>query len=78
VINVAEEAKTLEELITIFQSCIPELDKVVDNIIVNNPDITTLDGGINIDKIVAIAVLDFLCAAFGKPHPGYIRTYPQN
>ena len=73
-----EEAKTLEELIRIFQTHLPNLQKVVDNIIVNNPDITPPGGGVNIDKIVAIAVMDFLCTAFDKPHLGYIRTYPKN
>ena len=67
-----------EELIRIFQTFLPDLQKVVDNIIVNNPDVTPSNGGINIDKIVAIAVIDFLCTAFDKPHLGYIRIYPKN
>ena len=74
----AEESKTLEELLTIFESIMPELPKAVDNIIVNNPDVTPPEGGVNIDKIIAIAVMDFLCIAFNKPNLGYIRAYSKN
>jgi hypothetical protein len=72
------EAKTLEELLIAFQEVIPELHKAVENVIIQNPDVTTPSGDINIDKIVAIAVMDFLCVMFGKPHLGYMRTYPKN
>ncbi len=68
-----EEAKTLEELVEMFGRCMPQIDKFVDTIIVNNPDVTTPDGGVYIDKIVAVVVMEFLCAAFGKPR--YIRDY---
>ena len=54
--RVPEEAKTLEELIEMFGRCTPQIDKFVDTIIVNNPDVTTPDGGVNIDKIVAVVV----------------------
>ena len=67
------EAKTLEELIEMFGRCMPVIDKSVDNITVNNPDVTTVDGGIHIDKIVAIVVMEFLYTAFGKPNLGCMR-----
>ena len=75
-------AKTLEELLSIYQSTIPHLQEIVNNILINNPDLTRHDMGkgigINLDKLVAIAIMDFLCYAFDKPNLGYVRTYPEN
>ncbi|MFC2071308.1 hypothetical protein ACFLUU_01115 [Chloroflexota bacterium] len=77
-----EEAKTLEELILIHQSTFPKLSEVVNSILLNNPDLTKTETGIgigiNLDKFLAIGIMDFLCFAFDKPDLGYIRTYPTN
>ncbi|MBI4331169.1 MAG: hypothetical protein HY673_07810 [Chloroflexi bacterium] len=77
-----EEAKTLEELLFIHQATIPKLSEVVKNILLANPELTKneIGGGvgINLDKFIAIAIMDFLCFAFNKSHLGYVRTYPKN
>ncbi len=78
----AETAKTLEDLLKIHIETIPETDKVVEKIIVNNPSLTSHDSskgvGINLGKLVNIAITDFLCFAFDKGDIGYQRTYPKN
>ena len=77
-----EEAKTLKELIAIHTKTIPHLSEVVNSLLVNNPDLTKTETGIgigiNLDKFLAIAILDFLCFAFGRSDVGYIRRYPAN
>ncbi len=77
-----EEAKTLKELITIHQKTIPQLHKVIERMLLNNPDLTIFENGVavgmNLEKILAIGIMDFLCFAFNKGDIGYIRFYPTN
>jgi hypothetical protein len=77
-----EEAKTLKELLLIHQSTIPKLSEVVNNVLLNNPDLTINETGvrvgINLGKLIGIVIMDFLYFAFHKPNLGYVRAYPQN
>ena len=76
------DVKTLPELITIFRSILPDMQKIVDRIMKENPDTTIVHSNglisYNIDKIVAIAMLDFLPYAFGENTRGYIKRPSQN
>ena len=74
-------AKTLEELIQIFGDTVPLLDDKVAKILEDHPDLFVQTAGAGkpppvkdmmLGRIVAIAILDFLCYAFDRPDLGYL------
>jgi len=76
----ADDAKTLEELIKILEAILPDMDDVVQTINDDHPEVTELIAveGTNqltpsymLGRIVGIGVMDFLCAAFGRTDLGY-------
>ena len=77
-----DDAKTLEELLTIVGDVGPHLAEVVDNIIIQYPDLVATDqrpGAVSYDlpKLLHIHLIDFLCAAFGRTDLGYVRAEPR-
>ncbi len=66
----AEETKTLPELLAEFKDIIPLLDALSDRILRENPDILLYslkkDPNFDLGRFAGIAILDFLVYAYGK------------
>ncbi len=77
-----QEAKTLTELLAILDTVIPRMDDIAARIVKEHPELLTHNSskgvGIMLGRVIAIANMDFLFYAFGKPELGYIYTHPQN
>jgi hypothetical protein len=76
-----DDAKTLPELVDKVGEIVPLLDDKVEDMLRRYPDLVMTQTnergeqtirGYNLGRIVAIALLDFLCWAYDRPHLGYM------
>lgn len=71
----ATEPKTLEDLILALGKEAPRMDDAAERIILANPELVVAgpDGRpvYLMGRFAAIAIMDFLCRAYGRPDLGY-------
>lgn len=77
----SDEGLTLAELLAKANEAAPLLDEKVADILRRNPDLAALPAcaqgtqGISkhqLGRVVAIALVDFICSAFDRPQLGYV------
>ena len=77
----ADEAKTLEELILIFGDVTSFMDDFAQDIVTRNPGVVGEheDGTTSflLGRIVAIGIMNFLTNAYGRSELGYVPADPQ-